>query len=71
MYTTSPTTTDSPSCSMVESEVQKPNTQQDGYHDDSKYIFNFFFIIHQSFLYVSNYLYFYIKENINQIYFII
>jgi len=39
MYTTSPTTTDSPSCSMVESEVQKPHTQQDGYPDDSKYIF--------------------------------
>jgi len=41
MYTTSPSTTDSPSCSMVESEVQKPHTQQDGYPDDSKYIFKF------------------------------
>lgn len=50
MYTTSPTTTDSPSCSMVESEVQKPHTQQDGYPDDSKYIFKFN-ITHQLFLF--------------------
>lgn len=50
MYTTSPTTTDSPSCSMVESEVQKPNTQQEGYHDDSKYIFKFIMIL-QLFIY--------------------
>lgn len=35
LYTTSPTTTDSPSCSVVESEVQKPNTQKDG-PDESK-----------------------------------
>lgn len=36
LYSTSPTTTDSPSCSVVESEVQKPNTQTDGYLDESK-----------------------------------
>ncbi|XP_025196089.1 piezo-type mechanosensitive ion channel component-like isoform X2 [Melanaphis sacchari] len=45
LYTTSPTTTDSPSCSMVESEIQKPNTEQDGYHDDKEYKSNIFYYL--------------------------
>ncbi|XP_022177206.1 piezo-type mechanosensitive ion channel component-like isoform X2 [Myzus persicae] len=45
MYTTSPTTTDSPSCSMVESEVQKPHTQQEGYPDDREYKSNIFYYL--------------------------
>eukprot|EP00102_Acyrthosiphon_pisum_P023005 XP_016660215.1 PREDICTED: piezo-type mechanosensitive ion channel component isoform X3 [Acyrthosiphon pisum] len=45
MYTTSPSTTDSPSCSMVESEVQKPHTQQDGYPDDKEYKSNIFYYL--------------------------
>lgn len=45
MYTTSPSTTDSPSCSMVESEVQKPHTQQDGYPDDREYKSNIFYYL--------------------------
>lgn len=40
LYTTSSTATESPSCSVVESEVQKPSTPKDGYPDESKYCTN-------------------------------
>ncbi|XP_025418904.1 piezo-type mechanosensitive ion channel component-like isoform X8 [Sipha flava] len=45
LYTTSPTRTDSPSCSVVESEVQKPNAQKDGYSDDKEYKSNIFYYL--------------------------
>ncbi|VVC24089.1 Hypothetical protein CINCED_3A012133 [Cinara cedri] len=45
LYTTSPTTTDSPSCSMVESEGQKPNSQKDDYIDERDYKSNIFYYL--------------------------